>query len=198
MKVKQKVRCKMRLRKLKGIPGKIKRDRQLVKYGYCDMDVKMFNEWFLYTIPDMIHDLRVINSGQRGYHGPAQVARIWKGENMEHALCRIEYLLRYASEDTCRKKNPYQEEYKKAEEEFFEKYGLLGIGREAKSEQQVRKAMKEVENRGWEPYSMTDYPEYREIYENYWKAEEELSLYRKKCLKKALAMMGEYFDDLQW
>ena len=36
------------------------------------------------------------------------------------------WLRRESAEDTCTRKNPYEEEYDKAHTEFREKYGLLG------------------------------------------------------------------------
>ena len=47
-------------------------------------------------------------------------------EEWDKILDRMIFLWRELDENTCTKKNPYEDEYMKASEEFDNKYGLLG------------------------------------------------------------------------
>ena len=83
-------------------------------------------------IPDMLQDLRDNRSGSLGYLGDNYT-------NEEGILvndtCHVEwdkildkmiFLWRESREETCSRKNPFEEGYDKAFDEFHEKYGFLG------------------------------------------------------------------------
>lgn len=45
---------------------------------------------------------------------------------------------------------------------------------------------------------MSDFPQYKDIYEKYHKREKEILDYKNKCLGKGLEMFVKYFNDLWW
>ena len=108
--------------------------------GYCELDTYSIGDW----LPDMCE---AINEKRCGYPSA------FFDEAMEHyglksmdeynsapkeirdkvddygdkkwgeILSRLTFLLREANEDTCKKVNPYDEEYIRISKEFCEKYG---------------------------------------------------------------------------
>lgn len=101
--------------------------------GYTTEDVKSIDKWFLRTVPDMLDDLRRMHPGY-----PDQIAeevgmdirspqskKEKEGEayaRWEEILAEMAHLLREASEETCSKKNPYEEEWKHDQNEYRDKY----------------------------------------------------------------------------
>ena len=71
----------------------------------------------------MIHDLRVNSHGYPSFFEGPEEENIRKWDRI---LGRMEFLFREANEDTCRKKNLYEEEHDLAQEEFTTKYGMFG------------------------------------------------------------------------
>ena len=103
----------------------------------------------------------------------------------------MEFLFREANEDTCRKKNPYEEEYNLAQETFEAKYGMFG--EKLKTEEEIAREMREHKHR---LYMMYDVPEYAEISKKWLAAEGELREYRDRCLKQGMVLMTKYFRNL--
>lgn len=58
----------------------------------------------------------------------------WKG-----ILSEMIFLFREAHEDTCTKKNPFEEEYSRATKEFTEKYGFFGEKLKTEEEREEEK-----------------------------------------------------------
>ena len=103
----------------------------------------------------------------------------------------MEFLFREANEDTCRKKNLYEEEHDLAQEEFTTKYGMFG--EKLKTEEEIAREKREHTHR---LYMMSDVPEYAEISEKWLAAEGELREYRDRCLKQGMVLMTKYFWNL--
>lgn len=136
----------------------------------------------------MIHDLRINSHGYpSSFEGPEEEnVRKW-----DRILGRMEFLFREANEDTCRKKNPYEEEHDLAREEFTEKYGMFG--EMLKTEEELDREKREHTHR---LYMMSDVPKYAEISERWLAAERELREYRDRCLKQGMELMMKYFRNL--
>ena len=96
-----------------------------------------------------------------------------------------------ANEDTCRKKNLYEEEHDLAQEEFTTKYGMFG--EKLKTEEEIAREKREHTHR---LYMMSDVPEYVEISGKWLAAEGELREYRDQCLKQGMELMTKYFRNL--
>ena len=80
---------------------------QRLRYGYCYRDIWSIDQWFLTVVPNMIHDLRVNSHGYPSFFEGPEEENIRKWDRI---LGRMEFLFREANEDTCRKKNLYEEE----------------------------------------------------------------------------------------
>ena len=86
----------------------------------------------------MIRDLRINIHGYPGFFEGTEEENIRK---WDYILRRMEFLFREANEDTCRKKNPYEEEYDLTQEAFTAKYGMFG--EKLKTEEDLTKEKKE-------------------------------------------------------
>lgn len=161
---------------------------QRLRYGYCYRDTWSIDHWFVTVVPNMLYDLRRNCHGYPGcFEGPEE-------ENIKkwnRILYRMEFLFREANEETCRRKNPYEEEHDQAQQEFDEKYGIFG--EKLKTEEEKAEERKKHSGR---IYMLDDVPEYVEISNKWLAAERELREYREECLKKGMALMTKYFWNL--
>ena len=162
---------------------------QRIGKGFCYRDIWSIDSWFVNVIPDMLIELR---DTSRGFptrflknDGPAsekesnRAFAAWKA-----ILTQMAFLFREANEETCRRKNPYEEEYLIVLEKFRKRFGYNG-------KQVVKKDGTKVFI-----HDLGDIPKYKALYENYHRVEREISEYRLGCRKKALSMFTKYFDDL--
>lgn len=106
-------------------------------------------------------------------------------------LDRMIFLWRELDEETCSKKNPYEETHMKAFEEFSDKYGFLG--QKLETEEEKKKLKK---SGGHYVHFMSELPEYAEIDRLYMEEEKRLAEYRVKCKDEAFDLMKKYFFDL--
>lgn len=171
------------------IPKEIFRDLkccvQRIKKGFCYRDIWSIDDWFLNVIPDMLDELKNTRHGT-----PAKFFRN-DGDEDDRAsrewndiLAQMAYLFREANEETCQRKNPYDEEHGIVLHKFVERFGING------------KWVKRKDGTRVFIRHLSDIPKYRELDENYRRVEKELCEYRYDCQKKALSMFAEYFNDL--
>ena len=106
-------------------------------------------------------------------------------------LEHMEFLFREANEETCHRKNPYEEAYDQAREAFTRKYGMFGekLKTEEEKEQEKDKGYYCV-------HTMSDVPEYKEILDQWFAAEKELAAYRDRCMKEGMKLFTRYLWDL--
>lgn len=135
----------------------------------------------------MIHDLRVNSHGYPSFFEGLEEENIRKWDRI---LGRKEFLFREANEDTCRKKNLYEEEHDLAQEEFTTKYGMFG--EKLKTEEEIAREKREHTHR---LYMMSDVPEYVEISGKWLAAEGELRKYRDQYLKQGNGAYDEVFSE---
>lgn len=128
---------------------------QRLRYGYCYRDVWSIDWWFVTVIPNMIHDLRINSHGYPGYFTETEEENVQKWNKI---LKRMEFLFREANEETCRRKNPYQDAHAHAMEDFTRKYGMFGekLKTQEEKEQEKKKGFSRM-------YTMSDVPEYKEL-----------------------------------
>lgn len=187
------VRDYFRNKEFHKIPGEVFNDLkccvQRIKNGFCYRDIWNINSWFLNVIPDMLDELKNTAHGFPSKflrnNGTDTDEDINKGaEKWNKILSRMAFLFREANEETCTRKNPYEDEHNIVFNKFLKRFGWNG------------KWVKRKDGTRVFIQSLNDIPKYRELDENYHKVEKELCEYRRNCLKKALAMFAEYFNDL--
>ena len=146
----------------------------------------------------MLQDLRDNRSGSPGYLGDNYTNEEGILVNdtchaeWDKILDKMIFRWRESREETCSRKNPFEEEYDKAFDEFYEKYGVLGekLQTEAELEENRKRAG------GGTIHFMDELPEYKDIFEKYRAEERKLEEYREKCKNEALDMLKEYFYSL--
>lgn len=91
------------------------------------------------------------------------------------------------NEDTCQKKNIYEEEHEKLCIEFEEKYGVFGEKLENQNEKPKY---------GKRVHFPDELLEYRDIEEEYYHYEKEWEDYRSVCKDKEFALFAKWFYSL--
>ena len=109
------------------------------------------------------------------------------GKKWDEILSRIAFLLSEANADTCTKKNPYEDEYRRIRKEFQAKYGEFG--KNLMTNEEKKQAKKGYPR--W--YFLFDIPEYKKVYESYLAEEKNLAEYRKKSAKEGLELFAKWF-----
>ncbi|MBE5951549.1 MAG: hypothetical protein E7260_08145 [Lachnospiraceae bacterium] len=183
------------LAKLKHFRKCLKWSKQRITRGYCDYDVwEMFS--FLQTIiPDMLQTLKDTRMGSPSYLGENYtnedgiLVNDTCHEEWDKILDRMIFLWREVDEDTCLKKNPYDDAHTEAMREFRDMYGFLG------AKLQTEKELEENKKRGGGCYVhfMDELPEYKEISDKYREEEKKLEEYRNSCKDEAFDMLKQYF-----
>ena len=181
--------------------AKIKHIQKCICWSY-QREVRGYSEydkWNMYSflqklIPEMLQDMRDNRHGSPEYLGDNYTND--KGI-LVNDTCHAEwdklldymiFLWREAAEDTCTRKNPYEEEYDRAHTEFTDKYGLLG------EKLQTEDELKENQKCGGRTmHFMNELPEYKEISEKYHAEELELDTYRLRCKNEAMDLLKEHF-----
>ena len=99
----------------------------------------------------------------------------------------MEFLFREANEETCRRKNPYQDAHDEAMAAFTRQYGMFGekLKTKEEKEQEKKKGFSRM-------YTMSDVPEYKEISDQWRAAENELTTYRDRCMKEGMKLFARY------
>lgn len=165
---------------------------QRAKKGYCIPDTWEIDSWFISVMSGMLTYLRDNRSGspycfEEGSENMRLIDdetgdechEIWTG-----ILNRMIFLLGEMDEETCSKNNPYDEEQRKIDKEFAEKYGLLG---------EKIQGPEEPPGLGETIYLSGDMLEYEEPFERWMEEEHKLSEYRNKCKDEFFRLFSKYF-----
>lgn len=175
----------------------IKWSNQRVRRGYCDSDVWDMFGFLQKLIPDMLQTLKDTRHGSPGYLGKTYtnengiiVNDTCHGE-WDKILDKMIFLWKETDEETCSKKNSYEEEYFKAMDDFHKKYGTFGEHLRTKKELEKNK-----KRGGHTVHFMDELPEYKDITDKYHKKEIELDKYRNACKDEVFNMMTQYFFSL--
>ena len=177
----------------------LRRCHERIWKGYCDFDLFSIDIWFTGIMPVM---LREFKENQHGYPNASELTadRLFEDDEEKereavkawHAILdRMAFLLEEADEETCRKTNPYEEEYEKACLEFDKKYGLMG--EKLKTELDKKN---ERNGLGIRAYTMNDVPEYRPVVKHYMEEWAKIGQYRQDCKDEALALFSKWFYSL--
>ena len=183
------------LGKIKHIKRCLQWSKQRIVRGYSDSDVWDMYGYLQILIPNMLQNLKDNRHGSPGFLGENYTND--KGilvndtchAEWDKILDRMIFLWKETSKDTCSKKNPYEEEYMKAFNEFEDKYGMLG------EKLQTEEELEENRKRGGggTVHFMDELPEYKEISDKYHEVERSLDQYRNECKDEAMDMLKEYF-----
>lgn len=181
--------------KIKYIRKCIRWSWQRIIRGYADCDKWSMYNFLQNLIPEMLQDMRNNRHGSPGYLGENYtnsegiLVNDTCHDEWDKLLDCMIFLWREANEDTCCRKNAYEEEYNKAREEFTEKYGFLGEKLQTETELE--------ENRkrggGGTVHFMRELPEYEELSERYFEEELMLDTYRRDCKDKAMDLLKKHF-----
>ena len=185
----------MFLAKIKHIKRCIRWSYQRATRGYSDYD-----KWTMYSflqklIPEMLQDMRDNRHGSPSYLGQNYTND--KGilvndtchDEWDKLLDHMIFLWRESDEDTCTRKNSYEEEYDRASAEFREKYGLLGEKLQTEEELEENR----IRGGGCTMHFMSELAEYKEISDKYNAEELELDTYRLGCKNEAMDLLKEHF-----
>ena len=176
---------------LKEIPTYFRLMHFLIKNGYDKLATYDAYFWFTYTMRDI---LEKYNANR--YGTPALIAgynldddndydehnKVW-----DSIINRMIFLLGEMDEDTCQRKNPYEEEFDKVFTEFTGKYGLFG----EKLNTQYGNKSEYVKI-----HLPDEIPEYKEISDKHLNAEIELEQYRAKCKDEFFELFSKHFYNL--
>lgn len=189
-------KCQLRENPLK-LPKLFFRDLkfcwQRCRRGYCDKDLWNIDHWFLNMIPDMLTQFKETRHGSPGRLGEDYVDE--KGilcndschDRWTKILEEMIFLFQEANEETCQKKNSFEEEHDRICDEFTEKYGLFG-------EKLEKESPIKIGNR--RIHFAKELPEYQKVEEQYFEEEKKLYEYRNDCKNQALELFSEWFWDL--
>lgn len=167
----------------------IKFMHQRIWRGYCDEDVWNMYPWFLDIIPCMIKELRDTHHGSPGTLGENYVnedgilVNDKCHEEWDEVLDRLVFLLREANENTCQRKNPYEQEHTRVASEFRDKYGLFGEKLEENKDPNGVRTM----------HFASEIPEYADICHQWSQEEREIDKYRDEMKDEAFDLMKQWF-----
>ena len=112
-------------------------------------------------------------------------------QKWKDTLSEMIFLLREALDDTCTRKNPYEEEYEKAQKEFNEKYGLFGERLKTKEDlENEKKTHTHI------MYMLGDVSEYKDISDKYHDEWRKIKDYQEECKEKGLNLFNKWFWNL--
>lgn len=169
--------------------------KQRIVRGYSDSDIWNMHGYLQTLLPDMLQNLKDNRNGSPGFLGENYtndegiLVNDTCHAEWDKILDQMIFLWKESSEDTCSKKNPYEEEHMKAFGEFTDKYGLLGEKLQTEAE------LEENQKRGGggTVHFMHELPEYKEISDKYHEEERILEQYRGRCKDEAMDMLKKYF-----
>ena len=182
------------LAKIKHFFKCFKWSKQRVVRGFADSDVWNMYSYMQELMPAMLQYLKDNRMGSPTVLGEnyTDADNILQNDTChkewDAILDKMIFLWRELDEETCSKKNPYQEKYDKAFDEFYKKYGFLGEG--LATEEEKENAKKTGSRR---VHFMNEVPEYKEINRLYLEEEKKLEQYRERCKDEVFDLMKKYF-----
>lgn len=179
---------------IKHLSKTLKYSKQRAVKGYSDRDIWSMCDFLEDLFPAMLTELKNTRHGSPGTLEDFDENGNELGtchDKWDKILDKMIFLWREANEETCSKKNQYEQEYQNAQKEFERKYGIFGD--KLRSEEDIE----HEKNTGNKViYGISKAPEYEEIWNNYIEEEKEIKKYRIECKDKAFDLMKEYFYDL--
>lgn len=168
---------------------------QRARYGYCDRDIWMMDDWFLSVIPNMLDEL---NRTRHGFP-----SALLEDENQDEEanergnrewgriLSEMAHCFREANERTCTRKNPYEDEWDKVSWEFYERYGTLGEKLMTEEEIKENKRMHVTT-----VHLASELPENRELWDKYKEEAKKIDEYQRECTDRGMKLLRKWVRDL--
>jgi hypothetical protein len=179
------------------IPLYFKQLHYLIKHGHdvgATWDVYL---WFQDTMQHVLTELRKNHHGtpcleiEEGFFPESDEDWEKQDKLWNETLDEMIFLLNEMNEETCSKRNQYDDEWYKAFSEFSKKYGFFGEGLMSQEETD------EHNKTGCRRIHMPDeLPEYKEIMDNHRLREDELEMYRAECKDKFMDMFKKFYYNL--
>ena len=175
------------IRLIRQIGRDIKWSHQRIWKGYCDYDLFSIDYWFMKLMPRMLKVFKETRHGSPvalNYHSHAVFLDEEERNQDIHdewdkKLDRMIFLLGEMDEASCSQQNPYEDAYFEAVQKLMEP----PVEHEDGSCTHRFPDLKE-------------YPEYRELDENYHAEEKRLAQYRLDCKQEFFELFGAHFYDL--
>ena len=175
------------IRLIRQIGRDIKWSHQRIWKGYCDYDLFSIDDWFMKIMPEM---LRVFKKTRHGspvavnYHSHAvfldeEERNQDVHEEWDKKLDRMIFLLGEMDETSCSQQNLYEDAYFEAVQKLMEP------------------PVEHADGSSTHRYpDLKEYPEYRELHENYHTEENRLKQYRLDCKQEFFELFSTHFYDL--
>ena len=139
--------------------------QQRYERGYTDVDVWNMCGWFIETVRPMLIQLRETRHGSPITTEGKDVHEAW-----DDILDRMIFLLGEMDEKTCTRQNPYHDAVDEAYDVIGEKISKTG-----------------------EFHTISEYPEYKDLWKRYEAEERVLEKYRNECKDEFFRLFSEYF-----
>lgn len=158
--------------------------------GFSQEDAQNIDTYLQHLIPNMLQYLRDNHSGSPVFTNQEDCHEDCHKE-WDMILDKMISLWRESVEETCSRKNKYEDEYEKVLEDFEKKYGMLG--EKILTEDDVARIKA---GKGRRVYTINDMPEYADFCRRYSEEAKLIKAYRKKCKDEAMDMLKKYFYHL--
>lgn len=175
------------IRLLKQIGRDIKWSHQRIWRGYCDYDLFSIDDWFMKIMPGMLKVFKETRHGSPvavNYHSHAVFLDEEERNQDVHGewdkkLDRMIFLLGEMDEASCSQQNPYEDAYFEAVQKLMEP------------------PVEHADGSSTHRYpDLKEYPEHRELDENYHAEEKRLNQYRLDCKQEFFELFSTHFYDL--
>lgn len=172
----------------------IKWSKQRIIRGYAECDKWDMCDYLQVLIPTMLQDMKEKRTGSLAYLGKdytnenGVVVNDECHKEWDEILERMIFLWRESLEDTCTRKNPYEEEYWKAQDEFEKMYGQFGEKLQTEREREEKRKSGKMR-----VHFMDELPMYKDISDKYFAEERAIEDYRVNCKDEAMDLLKEHF-----
>ena len=170
------------------IPWYFRAIHYLIKNGYDKSATWDMYMWFI----DNARKIMTVYRDNR--HGTPIVIEDYKTNDKEsdernekkwnEIVDRMIFLLGEMDENTCQKKNPYDDDSHRIYDEFSEKYGMFG---------EKLNPPEEKDKKFITMHFPSELPEYHDTMEKWYAAEREIEEYRSKCKDDFFELFSKHF-----
>ena len=154
---------------------------QRVRYGYCDRDIWMMDDWFLSVIPNMLDELNRTRHGfpsallDKQDMNPDKEANERCDKEWGRILSEMAHCFREANDRTCTRKNPYEDEWRVFWEPSEEK---------TKENKQIG-------------HFLSLPPRNQELWNKYMEEMKKIDEYQRTCTDRGMELLRKWIRDLR-
>lgn len=166
---------------------------QRVRYGYCDRDIWMMDDWFLSVIPNMLDELNRTRHGFPSALLDEQNMNQDKEANergdkeWDRILSEMAHCFREANDRTCTRENPYEEEWAKAFWTLSDSYGTLG--EKLRTEEEIKEKKRIAHFPSLRPAN-------RDLWNKYLEEAKKIQEYQRACMDQGMELFRKWVRDL--